>query len=749
MRTKFILTIVISMLATIVYSSTMSPELESNLGFENIMDMKPVGWIIDQRENYSVFLDSATVKSGKYSICIESSGNSTYIQTLAFCLPNNYAGKKITLSGYIKTENITDGYAGLGIQLNPQGTYKNMQQNGVTGTTDWQKYEITLDMDPAKTKQIIIGGLFAGKGKMWLDNLHVTIDGKDIKDAKIYKKEKLPAEKDHEFDQGSNIIIPVSEKSRGSLNKSLVKNLELLGRIWGFLKYHHPAIGNGNYNWDYELFRMLPYYLKTKGTDQRDKILLIWIKKYGEIKKLKTCKETPVDAFLKPDLSWIDDSNMNNLLKHELKYIYRNRSQEPHFYIGNENNVKPVFLNENQYSNMPYPDAGFRLLALYKYWNIINYFYPYKYLTDKNWNDILKEYIPKFILAKTELEYELTTLKLIGEVNDTHANLWDGRNEIEELKGSWKAPFNIRLVENKWVVTDYYKPELIEITGLTTGDIITHINGKRIELIVDSIKNYYPASNEAARMRDIGDDLLRSVNKTIIINYVSSNQKREKELKLCKRESIYTDNIDGKPCYKLLKDNIGYITLKSIKHEDISAIKKAFINTNGIIIDIRNYPSYYVPFLLGSYFVSDTTSFVKFTKSNPENPGEFTFTQDYKIVPSKERYHGKLVIIVNEETQSQAEYTAMAFRAGDNTTIIGSTTAGADGDVAKIFLPGGIMTYISAIGVYYPNGTETQRVGIVPDIEVKPTIKGIMEGRDELMEKAIEIVNNNKRKQIE
>jgi len=48
---------------------------------------------------------------------------------------------------------------------------------------------------------------------------------------------------------------------------------------------------------------------------------------------------------------------------------------------------------------------------------------------------------------------------------------------------------------------------------------------------------------------------------------------------------------------------------------------------------------------------------------------------------------------------------------------------------------------ISGIGVYYPDGKETQRIGIVPDLEIKPTIEGIKNGRDELLEKAIEIIN--------
>ena len=55
-------------------------------------------------------------------------------------------------------------------------------------------------------------------------------------------------------------------------------------------------------------------------------------------------------------------------------------------------------------------------------------------------------------------------------------------------------------------------------------------------------------------------------------------------------------------------------------------------------------------------------------------------------------------------------------------------------------MPGGIRTMISGIGVFYPDRTETQRVGIVPDIEIKPTIEGIKKGKDELLEKAIELI---------
>lgn len=736
-------TIFTLLLLVLVFScsaQTKVIEEKLNFGFEETAQGKPVGWDHFGSSDYKISLDSASAKSGKYSAIIEFGGEASNYKALSFILPDNYEGKQITLSGYMKTENVTEGFAGLWMRIDPQIAFDNMNQRGVTGTTGWTKYEVTLPMNPSKTKQIVIGGLLVGKGKIWLDDLSITIDGKDIKEAKVYTKKLLPAEKDKEFDKGSTITFPIV------MSEKLLSNLELLGKLWGFLKYHHPEVGAGNYNWDYELFRMLPAYLNAGSNKQRDKALLAWIGKYDPIPVCETCKETSSDAYLKPDLSWVENSNMNIDLKKKIKEIYANRHQGEQFYIAMFPGVSnPDFRNENSYANLSYPDAAFRLLALYRYWNMVQYFYPNKHLTDKNWNNVLREYISPFISAQNELEYELAAIRLIGEVHDTHANLWGGKNKVEELRGDMYAPFCVRFIEEKLVVTDYYNPELKESAGLEIGDVITHINGRTIEFMVDSLAEYYPASNEAARLRDISADLLRSSKQSISIKYVSANQNKQKDMMLYHRSrlNIYQwYKVDkNEKCYKLLDGNIGYVTLASIKDEDVPAIKETFKNTKGIIIDIRNYPSAFMPFSLAPYFVSSSTPFVKFTNGNINNPGEFTFTQNLSVPSSGETYQGKLVVIVNEFSQSQAEYTAMSFKAGKNTTIVGSTTAGADGNVSTVLLPGGLRTMISGIGVYYPDGKETQRIGIIPDVKVEPTINGIKAGRDEVLEKAIELIN--------
>lgn len=91
---------------------------------------------------------------------------------------------------------------------------------------------------------------------------------------------------------------------------------------------------------------------------------------------------------------------------------------------------------------------------------LIQYFYPSKYLTDKEWSDVLKEYISYFIKASDRLEYELTASMLIGETGDTHAMYQCGFEETEIERGNKQAPVYVRFIGNKLVVTECYTEDV-------------------------------------------------------------------------------------------------------------------------------------------------------------------------------------------------------------------------------------------------------------------------------------------------
>ncbi len=196
--------------------------------------------------------------------------------------------------------------------------------------------------------------------------------------------------------------------------------------------------------------------------------------------------------------------------------------------------------------------------------------------------------------------------------------------------------------------------------------------------------------------------------------------------------------------YRSLGADIGYLYPGSLKEGEIARIIPEIAKTRGLVVDLRTYPSDFIVFSLGEFLLPAPTDFVKFTGGSLSEPGLFTFTGTLKVgKENSDHYKGKVVILINELTQSQAEYTTMALRTTPGAVVIGSTTAGADGNVSQFTLPGGISTMISGIGIYYPDGRETQRVGIVPDIVKTPTIRGIKEGRDELLEKALEVIGGS------
>lgn len=748
---KIIGLIILLLLLLINVGCDSRPAQKFNLSFEQFNSDENLadGWF--KWSDYKVSMDSDS-HSGSFSGKITSDKRG-YEGRIAYLIPGNYDGDTIRLEGYMKIKDVKNGFAGLIIRMEGKKSwerngrkiekdgftlgFQNMEYQDIQGTKDWQKYTIALPY-PEDVERIYVGGILSGSGEAWFDDFVLKIDGKDVQTLKENDRLIYKANLDREFDLGSTIQF-------SKPSEELVDNLQLLGQIWGFLKYYHPEVGRGNYNWDYELFRFLPEYLNANNIRQRDKLLIKWLDSYGKLKKCDTCKETSSNSILKPDLSWIENDEMDEGLKEKLIEVYQNRHQGEHFYIGKTQNIgNPKFKNEKAYYEFSFPDGGFRLLSLFKYWNMVQYFYPYKHLIDKNWNKVLKDHIPKFTNAKNELEYELAITELIGDIRDSHARIGVGGQKINAERGVYYPPFQVQFIEGKLVVTSYHNPDLKKAAKLEIGDMITHIDGRSIEQVVDSLAKYYPASNNAAKMRDISIDILRSKKENIKIEYISNGQQKQKVLSLYDRSKLKIIDWhanDFNESNKMLRGNIGYINLRSLKQEEIQTIKESFKDTKGIIIDIRGYPNTFVPYLLGSYFVSSAKPFVKISNTNLDNPGEFNFEKQLEIPKPNYTYQGKLVVLVNENSQSQSEFTAMAFRVGNNTTIVGSTTAGADGNVSQINLPGGISTRFSGNGIYYPDGTETQRVGIVPDIEVKPTIKGIKNGKDELLEKAIELIN--------
>lgn len=539
----------------------------------------------------------------------------------------------------------------------------------------------------------------------------------------------------------SGVIVPTV------LSAKQQENLFVLAKTWGFLKYYHPDVAKGNYSFDSCLFSIFSSVLKAKDRLKRDDLLYNWVNTLGdETKYAEVSDIADSTIYSKPQLGWLSDKKLfSEKLSMKLRNIFLHRNSDTNYYVRPAEELNPGFANEAVYHSMNTDDDGFRMLALFRYWNIIDYFFPYKHLFIKDWSDVLREFLPQFASNKSPLDYRLTCWRLINSVHDTHASIY--RDSILNNWTGMKGPaLDFKTINSKIIVHDYLNDSLAKFETLKPGDEILTVNGLPVSEIRKTYEPYLCASNSAAADRNFLWRFLffKRDDDSLFITYKRDNKVKKGIMRLYYHPPFQNGDTWRRPMYELLNNDIGYINIGKIKADTLPVIFKKFTNTKGIIIDIRNYPNEFMPYAMGRYLKPASTPFTRYTGPDYKNPGGFRWigyiNNGATETDSVEIYKGLIIILVNEQTQSSAEYTAMSLRSASRAIVMGSQTAGADGDISRVPFPGGFSSPFSGLGIYYPDGRDTQNVGIVPDIYVYPTQKGIASGKDEALEKAREYI---------
>lgn len=516
-----------------------------------------------------------------------------------------------------------------------------------------------------------------------------------------------------------------------------IKKMSNLCKVWGFLKYYHPNVAKGNFNWDEQLLTILPKIENSKNSQEISKIYIDWIDSLGDIKECKACKTiNSKDSFDNNfNLSWTQDGKVfSDELTRKLKYIENNRFQGKSYYVSTTSNGNIIIENEPQYKDFEYPSRNFRLLSLFRYWNTIEYFYPYKYLIDQNWDEVLLEMIPKFINSKSASEYHLVMLETVVKLDDGHG-LFKTQFTIDFF-GSKFIPAKLKIIDNKAVVTGFYNDSLSKINELQIGDIVEKVNNKSIKDILEEKLKYMHGSNQRSKIRDTYYSIANGNTDTLVLDIERNGIKYNKTIYRYPFDLIFKANFK-KEKYKIIEKNIGYVDMSTLEMKDIDKMMNTFENTKAIIIDIRNYPKF-IPYLITNYLNSEKKDFVKIIIPDLKYPGKFIWKQNGVTGKNnKDYYKGKVVLLVNEETQSRAEFSVMCLQTANNVITIGSQTAGADGNLSFTEFIGGYKSFFSGTGIYYPDETITQRKGVKIDIEINQTIRGIQEGKDEIMDAAL------------
>jgi C-terminal processing protease CtpA/Prc len=390
------------------------------------------------------------------------------------------------------------------------------------------------------------------------------------------------------------------------------------------------------------------------------------------------------------------------------------------------------------YPEMLAPSLEYRLLALARFWNVIDLFYPYKALLDRPWIEVLREFIPRFEAAADADAYARAVMELSAQVQDSHTSV-RGPPAVTAISGEAGLGLRVQLLEGLPVVVELQRTDA---AGIRPGDVIEKIDGEPLLERAAKLEKYAAASLPLGRRMRALDFALGGAVGSIAKLELSGGKRveLERQVRYARPES---------PAFRMLEGNVGYVDLTRLGVGQVDAMFDQLGATRALVLDMRGYPRGTAWAIAPRINVKGATGAALFarnvvtgTRVGEQEKTRLTFQQK---IPETDKpiYQGRIVMLIDEFALSQAEHSGLFFEAATDLTYVGSPTAGANGDVTRFSLPGGIYVSFTGHEVRHSDGRQLQRVGLQPDVAVRPTLAGIRSGRDEVLERALQLLERS------
>jgi C-terminal processing protease CtpA/Prc len=258
-------------------------------------------------------------------------------------------------------------------------------------------------------------------------------------------------------------------------------------------------------------------------------------------------------------------------------------------------------------------------------------------------------------------------------------------------------------------------------------------------------------------MRSVNARLLLGPKDSVMKLRVQGIDGEARDIELPRSETIMDPKWAGlmersTPVVQVLPSGYGYVDLDRLQAGEVDKMFETIKGTPAVIFDMRGYPNgtaWPIAPRLGdkgnvvaALFSRPLLEATSLTNSELAESASYSFSQKMPD-PQGDIYNGKVVVLINEDAISQAEHTCLFFEAATDVTFIGMPTAGANGDITFMVLPGNLAISFSGHDVRHADGRQLQRVGIQPTIKVAPTIRGLVDGRDEILEAAIKFLQGH------
>lgn len=542
----------------------------------------------------------------------------------------------------------------------------------------------------------------------------------------------------------------VAEEPVEQITPAQAQAVSRLIEVWTFVKYHHPDALAGRLAMDPEFLELYPQIRAAPSVTDADRTLVNWIMQTGFGEACDPCAEAaaPADvALASPTPQWL--ARMPEGLRWPLKRIYDNRGvSEANFLIHTKRDGGPVvFTNEPDYTRVwRNSDEALWALTLARTWGALQYWFPYRDIMDESPEALLPGAVSDLMQARTSTDYQNAISRFTARAQDGHVNIPQFYRAFIPAEAGCTIPYSLRYIDDELVVDGRSVPE--EAT-LQAGDVLLAIDGAPTAQLADWFRPYIAASNKEA----LGRHLMAGVrigpcrSREVAVRRGGNRITASVEWSDFRSHGIdaMAPHFQPGETLEFVDQDALYIRFHQLREADLERLFAMAGEARGVVVDMRGYGRANVIDRLVGALIEEPVSYSRFSRPSVTTPGEFFLDEPVVLQPNTQdpRITVPVAVLIDHSAKSASEYFAMAWRAA-GATLIGSRTAGADGDVTSMPLPTGGAMNFSGLGVFYPDKSPTQRIGIVPDIEVRPTIAGFAEGRDEVLERALDYLSSRK-----
>jgi hypothetical protein len=376
-------------------------------------------------------------------------------------------------------------------------------------------------------------------------------------------------------------------------------------------------------------------------------------------------------------------------------------------------------------------DLDTRLADVVVAWNVFRHFYPYWTESRVDWDARLPTEIERMFGATTRATHLDALRLLVADVHDGHGAAIDVRNRGER---GW-LPVQLGIIEGQLVVTATGAP-----ANAPVGAIVATLDGVPAGQRMSVAMGLASGTAQWKETRALWEISTCPMGTVVTLVVDSGAGPRSSNLRCDAKQPPPEKRPD--PVVQLTS-GVWYVDLTRAKMVDVTPVISKLAQATGVVFDVRGYPTdagaQMLPYLLET---SEADRWMHVNKIvGPFGHSAGWQSIGWNLKPRSPRLAGKVVFLTDGRAISYAE-SVMGYVADRKlATIVGGTTAGANGNVVTFTVPGGFRLAFTGMRVTKHDGqTPHHLAGVKPDVPAAPTIAGVRAGRDEVLDAAVALL---------